>query len=173
MRCFLIPIPIGMSPDDIDKMMADAMGASLFGGVGRTFSNTGRKKFQFICMKKSIEVVMPVLYELLFMFLAEPAPESYVPGWKTQGGKVSANSTINLENNGFYGLGPCPATKVAYADLQKASSEDEIIDFYMKLLRTHCLDKEKSFIKNLIKNGVIKVDTGAKVINVNTKNPLM
>lgn len=85
--------------------------------------------------------------------------EMYLPGWKMQYVKVpEPKITLLHEGDIFYGLGSCPYKAVTPADLDNAKSPEEIVRFYMAVLRTWCLEKEFEAIMTLIKDGALQVE---------------
>jgi hypothetical protein len=54
-------------------------------------------------------------------------------------------------------MGNCPHRGLLPHDLYNAESDEEIIDFYMSLIRTYCNTKQKKYIQQLVNRGYLEV----------------
>lgn len=80
------------------------------------------------------------------------------PGWKTQFEIIVPNVTLKYDDEIFYGMGNCPhRSNLGPNTLAGLVREDEIIDFYMGLLRTYCLSERRKYVKTLIREGYLQV----------------
>jgi len=79
------------------------------------------------------------------------------PGWKTQYELITPNITLKYDEDIFFGVGNCPYQTLRPEDLERAQDEDEVIDFYMGLLRTYCQANQKKYIKKLIQTGYLEI----------------
>jgi hypothetical protein len=100
---------------------------------------------------------------------AEPIDIFEHPGWKTQFEAIEPNVTMKHEDDIFYGFGNCPHKKLTPVDLQNAKTDDEVLDFYMGLLRTYCIQRQKHYFRTLIQSGYLEV-TKDKLIQVPETN---
>jgi len=85
----------------------------------------------------------------------------YLPAWKLQYVRPTNNISLSHEDYVFYGLGSCPVKRVAPEDLEKANTPEAIVRFYMKLLRTWCLETEFDAIMTMINDKVLQIENKA------------
>jgi len=77
------------------------------------------------------------------------------PGWKTQY-KVPVKGITAEDNKSgifFYGFGNCPFTPYTAEEFKKAKSKEEVINFYVKVIRADCSFFAVPHIMKLIDTG--------------------
>ena len=90
------------------------------------------------------------------MYIADSSPNVlfFQSGWKLQYQPAAPYATLKQDVI-FYGLGNCPYKKISPADLAKASTIDELVDFYMTVMKTECLTDKKKYVYELIQDGYL------------------
>jgi hypothetical protein len=79
------------------------------------------------------------------------------PGWKTQYVKAVKGCYAHThEDVPYFGFGNCPAKHVKPADLESLKSDEEVVDFYLSVLRTECIGVIRGQILKLIELGLIQ-----------------
>jgi len=96
------------------------------------------------------------------------------PGWKTQFHAPSKDVTFKSSKSPksiFYGLGNCPYVESGPTDLQGASTNEEVISFYLTKLRAQCISWMTEYASKLIEVGLINVRD--KALEINQTHPFL
>jgi hypothetical protein len=83
------------------------------------------------------------------------------PGWKLQYEIAQNQGKAEDEDDAiFYGLGNCPYKKASPDMIKPSATVDELIEFYMTVMRTECLAESRTYLKSLVEKGYLaKNDT--------------
>lgn len=99
-----------------------------------------------------------------------PPDISLHPGWKTQFlTKLKPNITLTWDGEIFYGFGNCPHVPLAPAKLLQAENDEDVIAFYLQLLRTHCNAESRKHATSLLRDGFLVVRNKILVVPEDSK----
>jgi hypothetical protein len=104
---------------------------------------------------------------LFYTEATEINPYLAYPGWKTQFSVPQAGSTSKIDSVLFYGMGNCPCpTPVNSDEITMAQSPNDLVEFYLKVLRADCLEDRRAIISTrLLEEGMLKVEGQALRLN--------
>lgn len=94
----------------------------------------------------------------------KPVKKNDKPGWKTEFLDIRENVTVEHEDVIFYGLGSCPFQKKTYSQLKKIARPEEIIEFYLTVMKTGCINKEKLRALLLVVDALLEFDDKTLII---------
>jgi len=80
-------------------------------------------------------------------------------GWKLQYQNATPKATLEHEDEIFYGLGNCPYMPTSPSQLNQSVTKEEIVDFYVRLMRTDCLSGKRIYILSLLQEGYLVLDS--------------
>ena len=91
------------------------------------------------------------------------------PGWKTLDEADSPNDTLSHEADAFVGFGACKYKQVTQSDYDAAKTPEAVLFVLATALRTQCVKKEIQFFDDLLKDGMLVMNSD-KTFDVVTDN---
>ncbi|CAL8121194.1 unnamed protein product [Orchesella dallaii] len=80
-----------------------------------------------------------------------------IRGWKTQFRALIPNITLSYSGIIFYGLGNCEQKELPDINLWKSGEPLKVIKYYLKVLRTDCMENAFDKITDLVNSGILVI----------------
>ncbi|ODM90809.1 hypothetical protein Ocin01_15873 [Orchesella cincta] len=94
-------------------------------------------------------------------------------GWKTQHRPPVPNITLSYSGIIFYGLGNCEQKDLPDINLWKSGEPLKVIEYYLKVLRTDCMEKASDRITELVNTGILMIYGNDAFFRIPIHHPLI